>query len=118
MNRRGFVGAALAGIGGLFFPRKSRANEGYLKVGDPVRVDIPSMTWQHENVTHKCKPNTVNGYITFLSSQGIKISNCHGGERSFESADGIDGPWYAHYTGMLGSPKAFIEIRLISPSEI
>ena len=51
MNRRGFVGTTLAGLGGFFFPRKSKASDELKGFQYLVTVDIDES--QLRDITEK-----------------------------------------------------------------
>ncbi len=67
MNRRGFVGAALAGVGGLLFPQKSKADDlGSFKFGDHVDFEVP-VEWRLDHNRRKVvKTATHKGYIIYV----------------------------------------------------
>ena len=74
MNRRGFVGAALAGLGGLFLPHKSKADDlGSFKFGDYVDLELP-IEWDLSHDPRKVsKTATYQGYITYVDEDCLQM---------------------------------------------
>ena len=74
MNRRGFVGAALAGVGGLFFPQKLKANSSEsFKFGDCVDLEVPT-EWRHGKGRREAtKSATCKGYIIYVDKDCMQI---------------------------------------------
>lgn len=58
MNRRGFVGAALAGAGSFFLPQKSKAGQ-WWDERDFVLDDVPGteFLWPRDRIIHMAEPD-------------------------------------------------------------
>ncbi len=116
MNRRGFAGATLAGLGGLFFSQKVNAHalSASLKFGDAVRVKSTGAPLWSEMVgegdeRRLSHSQTVCCYIVYISKESVHM-NCKGYPISFTWNES-DRTWRYFET-------TIVQIEVIDPKEV